>query len=90
MIIATLLIGQQLKYLQEKPLGFTQDQVIRVRMNNASIAQQRNSFREKLLSIPTVQHVSFASGFPGGYFDATTARVEGSDTSYKNAHLVGG
>jgi len=80
MIIATLLIGQQLKYLQEKPLGFTQDQVIRVRMNNASIAQQRNSFREKLLTIPTVQQVSFASGFPGGYFDATTTLVEGSDT----------
>jgi putative ABC transport system permease protein len=80
MIIATLLIGQQLKYLQEKPLGFTQDQVIRVRMNNASIVQQRNSFRERLLSIPAVRHVSFASGFPGGFFDATTARVEGSET----------
>jgi putative ABC transport system permease protein len=79
MIIATLLIGQQLKYLREKPLGFTQDHVIRVRMNNASIVKQRNSLGEKLLSIPAVQHVSFASGYPGGYFDATTVLVEGSD-----------
>jgi putative ABC transport system permease protein len=79
MIIATLLIGQQLKYLREKPLGFTQDQVVRIRLNNAPFSL-RNSFREKLLSIRDVQSVSFASGFPGGFFDATTTVVEGSET----------
>jgi putative ABC transport system permease protein len=60
-------------------LGFTQDQVVRIRLNNAPFSL-RNSFREKLLSIRDVQSVSFASGFPGGFFDATTTVVEGSET----------
>jgi putative ABC transport system permease protein len=77
MIIATLIIGSQLQYLREKDLGFQGDQVLRIRMNNEVINSRRKSFKDQIESLRGVRHASLASGQPGGFFDATTVRVEG-------------
>jgi putative ABC transport system permease protein len=79
MIISTLFIGQQLRYMRQKDLGFNSDQVIVVRLNNGEIIRQRGSLRESLLEHHSFSSASFSSGYPGGFYDATTVYVQGDE-----------
>ncbi|HET9486534.1 MAG TPA: ABC transporter permease [Chryseosolibacter sp.] len=79
MIISTLFIGQQLRYMRQKDLGFNSDQVIVVRLNNSEIIRQRGLLRESLLEHHSFSSASFSSGYPGGFYDATTVHVQGDE-----------
>ena len=79
MIISTLFIGQQLRYMGEKDLGFNSDQLMQVRLNNGLIHSQRHDFKERLLRENGFISASFASGHPGGFYDATTVMIQGEE-----------
>lgn len=78
-LIGTFIVGRQLDYIQSKSLGFETDAVIIIEMNNRDIYAERESFRNLLASNPSVQHVSFMGGEPGGFHDTMTMRVEGHE-----------
>src|SRR5690606_7331631 len=79
MIIATLFIGQQLKYMRDKDLGFDKDQLLVIRMNKRPIGEKFTAFKESVLAETGVMEASFVAGYPGGFYDATTVDVEGKE-----------
>ncbi len=79
LLCGTFIIHQQLAYLREINLGFDRDHVVLFQMNNPEIRAQRSLVEERLASTPGVQSVSFSSGHPGGFHDASTVHVTGID-----------
>ena len=79
MIISTLFINKQLDFMREKDHGFKADQLMVVSLNNGLINRQRLSFKEALLRDSHFKNASLTSGYPGGFYDATTVRIQGND-----------
>jgi len=80
LVVGTLIILNQLKYMQERDLGFAKDEIFVV---NASQVQSSNSeayrtFKEELKSLTSVEEVSFANALPGrSGWDGQIAYPEG-------------
>jgi len=74
---STLVIQQQLSYLQNKDLGFDQDQVLVLTANDPEIYDQRDLFERLLREEPGVIDVTYSSGYPGNFHDATTVQFAG-------------
>jgi putative ABC transport system permease protein len=83
MLIATLLVGSQISFMQKKDLGFQPEQLMIVKMNNSAIQRQRLSFRQELLRDNHVITGSYTSGYPGGFYDASTINLQGSDENMR-------
>lgn len=76
MIISTIIIFNQMDFIRNKKLGFNINQVLLLRINNADIYKNRQSFKENLLKYPEIKNVSVMSGEPGGFFDVFSFKVE--------------
>jgi putative ABC transport system permease protein len=83
MIIVSIFIGRQLKYMQEKDLGFLKEQVVLLDLNNSEIQDKQESLIRELQNHPNIVSVSSASGHPGGYHDASTVMVEGQSENLR-------
>ena len=75
LLCSTLIIQRQLDYLNSKQLGFDKEHVLTISLSNSEIRANRESFRQRLLQHPGVSNVSFISGVPGGFHDATSVDV---------------
>ena len=65
LVISTLMILQQMKYVREKPLGFNKDAVSMVSMPGDSLSKTKyDTFKERALRIPGVQMLSFGQKAP--------------------------
>ncbi len=76
LIVSTLVIQQQLNYLQNEPLGFQKDHVVNIpifsqSMNNiygntgSSINTRLNTYRNRLLQNPNIESVTMSDHVPG-------------------------
>ncbi len=83
LIIATILISLQNRYLNSKDLGFDQSAVILIDLNNSEIREHRAVFKDELLSNINISSVSTLSGEPGGFHDATVLQVEGIENEFR-------
>ena len=80
LIISTSIVFKQLRYMQEKSLGFSKDQVITM-FNTAAFGKNFESFRTELLQNPGVQEVGRSSRIPSGrLLDAMGVSVPAGDT----------
>lgn len=85
LIISTLVVYQQLDYIQNKDLGFSKDQVLIV--NDAfSLGDQADSFKEEVKKLSYVNNATLSSFFPtpSSRSDSTFAPEEGL-TDQENA-----
>ena len=72
LIIGTMVIYHQLKYIQSKDLGFNRDHVLIIK-NTESIGEQAKILREELKSIPGVVNTTMTGFLPtSGYRNSTT------------------
>lgn len=70
LIIGTLVVQDQLQFLQEKQLGFDQEQVLVI--NRAtSLRNNYEPFLEQLKKLPYVESATVAQGVPGDEFDSS-------------------
>lgn len=76
LIVGTLIIARQMQYVKSKQLGYNQDQVMVVKVDNADIYKSLMLFKTGLQTQPEVENVSLASGEPGGFFDGYVFDVE--------------
>ncbi len=83
LIVATLLISIQNKYLNSKELGFDRDAVVLIDYTNQEIRRNRALFKERLLANPNILSASSMSGEPGGFHDATLLQVKGIATEFR-------
>lgn len=65
LIIGTLVIFQQLHFLQNKRLGFDQEQVIVVPLRDMALKQQHASIRRAMAAVPEVRAVTIGMAVPG-------------------------
>lgn len=63
LIFCTVLIFQQMRYVQQKNLGFDREQVI-VLEDVYSLGERQASFKRELSKLPEVEHISFSSYLP--------------------------
>lgn len=71
LLIATFTIQRQLRFLQQKNLGFQAEQVMIVPIRDDSIQNNFNTAKNLFLSVPGVSSVSAISNFPWdrGYYN---------------------
>ncbi|MEL7002166.1 MAG: FtsX-like permease family protein, partial [Bacteroidota bacterium] len=65
MLISTLIVNDQLRYLINKELGFNKEQVLILELINDDLRENFSTFRNRLLQLPDVKNVSTASSSPG-------------------------
>ncbi|MEM6262701.1 MAG: ABC transporter permease [Bacteroidota bacterium] len=79
LIIATLVVQQQMDYTQEKELGFAKDQLVVIERTH-SLAQQAGAFRAELLKLPGVEAAGYTGAMPGGYYFGMMFQFPGDET----------
>ncbi len=81
LIISTAVVFQQLRYMQEKSLGFNKEQVITM-FNTAAFGDRFESFRQELLQNPNVKEVARSSRIPSGrLLDAMGVGIPAGDST---------
>ncbi len=80
MISLTLLVLQQIRYMSEKELGFNKEAVMIIR-NSLELRQHEETFVKELMSHHAIEGVTFMSGEPGGYHDATAVELDGGEVN---------
>lgn len=63
LIVCTGVIFNQMRYMQDKNLGFDQEHIVVIE-RAWTLRDQREAFRQHLLRTPSVQHVSFTNNLP--------------------------
>lgn len=87
MIIATVVVLNQLDYIQNKRLGFNQEQLVVVDINSGASRNQFRTIKDEYSRLPFVEHVSASSRIPGEWkniLTVTTAR-EGQEPDQATA-----
>ena len=64
LIISTVIIYKQMKYVRNKPLGFQKENIIYF-PNNTEIGSKKDVFRTKILQLSSVKDFSYSSAVPG-------------------------
>lgn len=76
LIVGTLIVAKQMRYVKNKQLGYNQDQMMVLRVDNEDMYKNLVLFKKSLQARPEVQSVSLMSGEPGGFFDGYVFEVE--------------
>ena len=77
LIIGTVIIFRQLKFLQDKDLGFDKENIVIVTFRNRETRGKGHVLKAEFLNIPTVLGASLSSGYPGGELSGTGYLPEG-------------
>lgn len=65
LIISTLVVLKQMKYMRQKPLGFNPDAVAMVRLPNDSVGSiKQQNLRDRILALPGISKVSLCDMAP--------------------------
>jgi putative ABC transport system permease protein len=65
LIICTLVVLQQVRFMKNQELGFDKEQVLVLRVRSAGIQDQFEAFRQRLKQLPEILETSFSDGVPG-------------------------
>ncbi len=80
LIVGTIIIYKQLRYVQSKDLGFDKDQML-VIDNTWLLGNRSSSFRELMLKRPGVVDAAFTQNLPGNDINSGAYRPEGNQQS---------
>jgi putative ABC transport system permease protein len=81
LILSTIVVYQQLGFMQNKNLGLDQHNVINIQ-NTRRLGNNRMAFKEQIESLPAVQKVSFTDNAFPGVDNTTVFRVKGREVDY--------
>lgn len=81
LILSTLVVYQQLSYMQSKNLGLDQHNLINIQ-NTGRLRSGREAFRSQLENFPNVVNTSFTNNAFPGVNNTTVFRIKGSDIDY--------
>lgn len=65
LILAAITVFRQVDYLHHKDLGFNKEQILFFPLQGDNIAKNQDAFRNEVLKVPGVSHLSIGYGFPG-------------------------
>lgn len=78
LIICTLTVFSQIKFIRDMDLGFNKDQILVIERFNA-VGNQQQLFKEKLLKDPKIQNASVSVNVPGHGFSGNGILKEGGE-----------
>ena len=84
LIIGTIIISKQMSYIKNKKLGYNQEQIVVVPIDNDDIYNNMNLFKHELENNQNIKSVSMMSGEPGGFFDIHKFNVEGHEHKWRS------
>jgi putative ABC transport system permease protein len=87
LIIATLVVYQQLGYMRTKDLGFHGEQVMVIPLQNSPLRQDPEPFKNAVRNHASVLSVSYANGTPGSDSSAASNYVLETPTGEKEIYL---
>ena len=84
LIVSTLVVFQQLNYIQSKDLGFTKDQVLLI--NEISpLGSKTNAFKEEILKMGNVENVTLSNFYPTPSWRSDSSFFQEGTKSQENA-----
>lgn len=83
LIVGTLIIISQMRYMKNKQLGYNEDQTLVVKIDNNDIYDNKYVFKNELENNSNIASVSLMSGEPGGFFDQFNFDAEGHNEIWK-------
>ncbi len=88
LLMAVILMAQQVDYLRGKSLGFNKDQVVLVEVSNA--VRTAAALRRELSAIPAVSGVSFSTSTPSSenHWGTPVSRISRNDPDRKPVTLI--
>jgi putative ABC transport system permease protein len=81
LIIAVLVISQQIRFLQSAKLGLNKDQVVIIKNAGTLSPADRSAFQNSLLQLPGVKKAATSDGVVGGQNWANSMSAKGSQNS---------
>ncbi|MBS1596931.1 MAG: ABC transporter permease [Bacteroidetes bacterium] len=84
LIIGTIIVYTQMKYMRSQDLGFTKDQIMVI---DSQGDQQKNALRQEIASIPTVKSTAMSSSVPGGGRPTAYSEIENTKGELQIANL---
>ena len=90
MIVATVVLFQQVRYAQSKDLGFNKNLLLVVDINSGEVRNRAETIKAEFSRIPGVQNVSVTSRVPGEWKSIPTVKIrpEGSTDEHRVAYLI--
>lgn len=76
MIIGSLVISMQMRYIQNKDLGFDKEQVLLLTMNDTALINNLDAFREEIRRSPAIEECAISSHIPGGFYSLQVMTLE--------------
>jgi putative ABC transport system permease protein len=84
LIIATIVVYNQLKYMRSQELGFSKDQKMII---DSQGDPAKNAFRQSIISLPNVLSTSLAGSVPGGDNPGAYSQIENIKGEMQIANL---
>jgi putative ABC transport system permease protein len=82
LIIATGVVFYQLRYMQQKNLGFAKEQLVFLPMRTGDMQRNYQAIAQELLRHPGVTAATASYGVPGGAFAGESIRLPGRPDAY--------
>ncbi len=79
MIIGTMIVSGQLKFMKTSDLGFNKDNLIVMTIRDTTFRKSFESFREELMSHPEILDAAQSTSNPGSNIGIVVQRIEGEN-----------
>ena len=67
MVIGSIIVAMQMRFIQHKDLGFDKEQILLVSLNDTSVISNVNAFMEEIERHPSVEETSLSTTTPGRF-----------------------
>ncbi|HEY6978640.1 MAG TPA: FtsX-like permease family protein [Chitinophagaceae bacterium] len=81
MIIATIVVYMQMKYINAKDMGFKKDQLVVVDINSGKVRRSAETIKNEFAKLAQVRDVSVSSRVPGEWKGLPKVKVKNDNTS---------
>jgi putative ABC transport system permease protein len=92
LVAATFLIFKQLNYIKDKDLGIPKDQIIYAKLPYQILRGNKETLRERLLTLPEVEQAAFSSNIFGKIEGLDNQEIDGKNlnfaTSWVDAEFI--
>jgi putative ABC transport system permease protein len=91
MIVATIVVYLQVRFLNHKNLGFNKDLLVVIDVNTGAARKEFQSIKSNMEKIPSVRSVSVTSRVPGEWktYRIIKVRPQGSAEEGSNSYMIG-
>ncbi|HLL41732.1 MAG TPA: FtsX-like permease family protein, partial [Segetibacter sp.] len=80
MIVATIIVYMQMKYVNTKDMGFNKEQLLVIDINSGKIRRGAETIKTEFEKLPQVKQVSVTSRVPGEWKDLPKVKVKSEKT----------